>query len=70
MNTKRIFLAALTLVIAGTINAQTFKANVDKSELKWTAKKVTGQHTGHIKLKDGVLTVKDNKLVAEHSTSI
>ncbi len=64
MITKRILLAAFALVIAGTVNAQSFKANVEKSELKWTAKKVTGQHTGHIKLIDGVLTVKDNKIVS------
>ena len=63
MITKRILLAVFALIIAGTVNAQSFKANVEKSELKWTAKKVTGQHTGHIKLIDGVLTVKDNKIV-------
>lgn len=63
MITKRILLAAFALVIAGTLSAQSFKASVEKSELKWTAKKVTGQHTGHIKLNDGVLTIKDNKIV-------
>ena len=63
MKTKLFILAAFALVIAGTLSAQSFKANVEKSELKWTGKKVTGQHNGHIKLIDGVLTIKDNKIV-------
>jgi polyisoprenoid-binding protein YceI len=62
MITKKMFFVALTLLIAGTINAQNFKANAEKTELKWTGKKVAGQHHGHIKLTDGMLTIKDNKL--------
>lgn len=64
MKTTRIILTALTLLVVGSINAQSFKVNAEKSELKWTAKKVTGQHTGHIKLIDGALAVKDNKLAS------
>jgi len=63
MITRRFLLVAFSLLIAGGINAQNFKANAAKSELKWTAKKVTGQHTGHIKLADGALTLKDNQIV-------
>jgi len=63
MITRRFLLAALTLLVAGGVYAQSFKANADKTELKWTAKKVTGQHFGHIKLMDGSLTLKDNKIV-------
>lgn len=64
MITKRFLLAAFALIIAGAVSAQNFKANAEKSELKWTGKKVTGQHTGHIKLIDGVLTFKDNKITS------
>ncbi len=64
MITKRFFLVGFALLIAGALNAQSFKANVEKSELKWTGKKVTGQHVGHIKLTDGMLTIKDNKITS------
>jgi polyisoprenoid-binding protein YceI len=63
MRTKLLLLVAITLLIAGSTYAQSFKANAEKSELKWHAKKVTGQHTGHIKLADGQLMVKDNAIV-------
>jgi polyisoprenoid-binding protein YceI len=62
MNTKKYFLLAITLMLSSVIYAQSFKANAEKSELKWLGKKVTGQHNGQIKLKSGELTVKDNKL--------
>ena len=64
MITKRLLLAVFALLVAGTLNAQSFKANVDKSEIKWVGKKVTGQHNGKIKLADGVLTFKENKIVS------
>jgi polyisoprenoid-binding protein YceI len=64
MLTKRIVLAAFSLLLFVGVYAQSFKADALKSELKWTAKKVTGQHNGHIKLADGLLTVKDNKIVS------
>lgn len=64
MITKRLVLVGFALLLVGAINAQSFKANVDKSEIKWLGKKVTGQHNGHIKLADGVLTLKDNKIVS------
>ena len=64
MITKRLLLAVFALLVVGALNAQSFKANVEKSEIKWLGKKVTGQHTGHIKLTDGMLTFKDNKIVS------
>lgn len=62
MNTKRLLLGVFALVISGSLYAQSFKANSDKSEIKWVGKKVTGQHNGKIKLADGELTIKDNKI--------
>lgn len=61
---KQLLLVALALMVSGAVNAQALKANAEKSELKWVGKKVTGQHNGHIKLADGVLTIKDNKIVS------
>lgn len=48
-----------TLFVALTslnVFAQTYQANPDKSTVKWLGKKVTGQHNGAIKIKDGSLT--------------
>lgn len=42
--------------------AQEFNVNTSKSELKWTGKKVTGEHWGYINLKNGSLTFKDNMI--------
>lgn len=64
MKTKQFFLLVFALFFAGALNAQNFKVNVDKSEIKWLGKKVTGQHNGKIKLADGALTLKDNKIAA------
>jgi len=43
--------------------ATNLKVNATKSELTWNAKKVTGEHTGKISLKEGVITLNGNKLV-------
>lgn len=39
-----------------------YKVDTQKSVLKWNGKKVTGEHSGTIKLQDGSLTVDGNKL--------
>ncbi|MCU0355469.1 MAG: YceI family protein [Cytophagales bacterium] len=41
----------------------TLKADVEKSTLTWNGKKVTGEHTGTIKLSNGSLQVNGAKLV-------
>lgn len=61
---KQLLLVALALMVSSAVNAQTLKANAEKSELKWLGKKVTGQHNGQIKLADGELSIKDNKIVS------
>jgi polyisoprenoid-binding protein YceI len=56
---------AIALVVAfGTVNAsaQTKKVDVNKSNISWVGKKVTGQHDGTVKLQDGTLTFKGKKL--------
>ncbi len=59
-----------TLVIAITVaftginaTAQTKPVDVKKSTINWVGKKVTGQHEGTVKLKDGAFFMKGNKIV-------
>lgn len=62
---KNLKSIALALVVAlGTItaSAQDKKINTAKSEIEWVGKKVTGEHSGTIDFKDGVLKFKNNKL--------
>ena len=62
MKAKNYLLLLITLFISSVIYAQSFKADTEKTELKWTGKKVGGQHVGHIKLKSGELTIKDGAI--------
>ncbi len=64
MITKRLLFTVLTFLIVGGLYAQSFKVNAEKTELRWTGKKVVGQHIGHIKLIDGALTIKDNRITS------
>lgn len=56
------------LLIGLSTNAQDFKASTEKSELKWTGKKVTGEHWGYVNLKDGKLNFKSNKITSGEFT--
>src|SRR5438309_10950248 len=38
--------------------------DLNLSKIMWNGKKVTGEHTGEIKLKDGTITVKGKDIVA------
>ena len=60
---KALFLIGLVVVVL-TVNAQTYNVNTSKSDLKWTGKKVGGEHWGKIALKDGTVTLKANKIVS------
>lgn len=40
------------------------KVNAEKSTIFWTGKKVTGEHTGTLKIKDGTVTVENGIPVA------
>lgn len=63
---------ALALVIAlGTLTATaqtTKKVDASKSKVLWLAKKVGGQHSGDIALKEGALVFKGKKLVGGNFT--
>ena len=61
-NLKTIAIALLVAFSATTINAQSKKVNVSKSNINWVGKKVTGQHEGTVNLKDGTLIFNGKKL--------
>lgn len=75
-NMKKLNLFAAIIAIFATINIAaadnggkpakkapaTYKADLDKSTLAWNGKKVTGEHSGTIKLADGSLTMDGAKL--------
>lgn len=51
-----------TTEVAATAKARTYKVDVAKSDVKWHAKKVTGEHMGTIALKSGQMLVNGNKI--------
>lgn len=53
---------ALLLLITLTMKAQNKKIDATKSSINWVGKKVTGQHTGTINIKEGTLVFIKNKL--------
>lgn len=44
------------------LSAGNYKIDKNKSEVKWSGKKVTGEHYGTIQLKNGEVMVKDGKI--------
>jgi len=61
---KLVSLSVLILLVVFAVNAQELKVNASKSELKWNGKKVTGEHHGKINLKEGVVTLKKDKVLS------
>jgi polyisoprenoid-binding protein YceI len=61
---KKINLLLAILFIAFTSMAQDVSVSSENSELKWSGKKVTGEHWGLINLKDGSLSIEDNKIIS------
>jgi polyisoprenoid-binding protein YceI len=64
--TATFLMAALFSVaaLAGSGEKEVYTINAEKSNIFWTGKKVTGQHTGTLSLKGGTVTVEDGKPVA------
>ena len=52
----------MSLLIGTLVFAQDAIVDVNKSTLVWTGKKVTGQHTGTISIKNGALTLKNGNI--------
>jgi polyisoprenoid-binding protein YceI len=62
-NLKAIALALVVVLSTVSVSAQTKKIDAAKSAINWLAKKVTGQHSGTVNLKDGALVFNGKKLV-------
>jgi polyisoprenoid-binding protein YceI len=64
---KHLFLI-VTILFSFTGFAQEtqikFTADVDKSKIEWTGKKLTGEHYGEIKLSSGELTLQNGRLAS------
>lgn len=60
---KIIFLALMTSL--GLITTPTSTKNIDvtKSNVEWIGKKITGQHSGTIKLKEGSIELENEKVI-------
>jgi polyisoprenoid-binding protein YceI len=60
---KHLFLITLFGLLLGVVNGQQkMNADTTKTKLNWLGEKVTGQHTGTIKLLSGWLSFADNKI--------
>ena len=68
---KNLKTIAMSLLVAfGTTlaTAQTKKINTEKSTINWVGKKVTGEHSGTVNLKEGNLIFKDGKVAGGNFT--
>ena len=61
-NTTKTEKAVVTTEVAAPAKGRVYNAVIEKSELTWNGKKVTGEHSGTIALKSGNLTVDKNKV--------
>jgi polyisoprenoid-binding protein YceI len=66
-----IAIAGATLVMASSFissnnktTATTYQVDLVQSTLKWIGKKVTGEHTGNVKISSGSLKVNNNSITA------
>ncbi len=60
---KLLFLLPFALLLGmAALNTVTYKADVANSVIVWKGYKVTGEHTGTVKLKNGELQFTDGKL--------
>jgi polyisoprenoid-binding protein YceI len=62
MKSLKTIAIALLITVSATVSAQQKKINTTTSTINWVGKKVTGQHTGTINVKDGTLVFKKKKL--------
>ena len=60
---KMILFAALALVVCSFTHITTYTVDATASNIVWTAEKVTGKHTGNVKIKNGTLQVDHGKLI-------
>lgn len=78
MKNARTFLMLVAFLVAATLQANdngkgkkaanTLKVDTQKSSLTWNGKKVTGEHSGNVKLQGGTLQVDNGKLTGGEVT--
>ena len=62
---RALFILTIALFVSATAGAQgKHMADNEKTTLQWLGEKVTGQHTGTIRLLSGWLNLADNKIVS------
>jgi|ERR1035437_3887343 polyisoprenoid-binding protein YceI len=64
MKRALLFLAISVLFLVNVGAQNKLTADTSKTQLIWLGEKVTGQHTGTIKLQSGWLNLQDNKIIA------
>jgi polyisoprenoid-binding protein YceI len=64
MKKALLFLSLSGLLLLNASGQENLNADTEKSGLLWLGEKVTGQHTGTIKLQSGWITLKENKIVS------
>ena len=67
-NLKTIAMALLVAFGTTAATAQTKKIDTQKSTIIWVGKKIAGEHTGTINIKEGNLIFKGNKLAGGNFT--
>jgi len=60
---KKFTFVLLAIFATLTFTAQTKSIDLKKSNITWTGKKVTGEHSGTVHFKDGALVFKNKKVV-------
>lgn len=62
MNILKSLTFAFLVMLGTSLSAQTKKINTATSKITWLAKKIGGQHSGTVNLKEGALVFKNNKV--------
>ena len=64
MNKLIILTLFLTSFLFGGNEEKTYTTDLTRSKLRWVAKKLTGSHWGNIRLKSGIVKIKNNLPIA------
>jgi polyisoprenoid-binding protein YceI len=64
MKTIQLMFLIAAMAVATGISAQELKIDTQQSQLQWVGKKVTGEHTGYVALKEAKLKIKDDQIVS------
>jgi polyisoprenoid-binding protein YceI len=67
-NLKTIAIALLVAFGTTVANGQNKKVNAEKSTITWLGKKVTGEHSGTVNLKEGILIFQKGKVTGGNFT--